>query len=94
MLGLRQRVAASETVVYAELDDEIVLLNVESGIYFGLDVVGARIWTLLAEGMNEEEMCERLQDEFAVDARELRADLAEFLDLLVARGLAWRVGGG
>ena len=94
MQGVRQRIAVNESVVFAELDEEVVLLNVETGVYFGLDAIGARIWTLLAGGADEDNVCERLLDEYEVDVREVRADVASFLDLLVAKGLARMAGGG
>jgi hypothetical protein len=35
-------------VVWRELDGEIVLLNVVTGLYYGLDAAGAPVWRLLA----------------------------------------------
>jgi hypothetical protein len=94
MQGIRHRLAVNESVVFAELDEEVVLLNVETGVYFGLDAIGARIWTLLAGGMDEDSVCERLLDEYEADVREIRADVAGFLDLLVAKSLVRTAGGG
>ena len=36
-------------VVFRQLDDEAVLLNLKTGIYFGLNDVGARVWQLIAD---------------------------------------------
>ena len=33
-------------VVWTALGDEVMILKLDSGIYFGLDQVGARIWKL------------------------------------------------
>ena len=41
--------AASPAVVFRQMDDGAVLLDLESGVYFGLDEVGTRVWTLLLE---------------------------------------------
>ena len=87
MSVVRRKVAINESVVCAKLDDEAVLLNVETGIYFGLDAVGSRIWDLLGEGASEEEICRRLLDEYEVDPPQVRADVAAFLDRLVEKGL-------
>lgn len=86
--GVERRLRASDSVVSAELGEEAVLLNVESGTYFGLDEVGTRIWHLLAEGRDEAAIARALQDEYDVDAAMLRADVAAFLELLAAKGLA------
>ena len=34
-------------MVWTALGDEVVILKLDSGIYFGLDQVGARIWRLI-----------------------------------------------
>ena len=78
----------SESVVCAELDDEAGLLSVETGIYFGLDSVGARIWALLGEGAGPDEIFDRLLAEYDVEPAQLRADVSAFLEQLVANGLA------
>ena len=81
------RFAVRESVVHAQLGDEAVLLNVESGVYFGLDEVGARIWEMLSNGADQEDMVARLLDEYDADQTTLRNDVADFLDALAAKGL-------
>lgn len=88
MLIPRPKLTINDTVVCAELDDEMVLLNVETGIYFGLDAVGTRIWTLLTEGATEDEIVTRLLDEYEVSPADLSADVSSFLDDLQSKGLA------
>jgi hypothetical protein len=84
------RTAANESVVAAELDGEAVLLNVDTGIYFGLDSVGTNIWKLLCDGdgVADDEIVGRLSAEYDVEPDQLRVDVAEFLGLLVSKGLA------
>lgn len=77
----------NEAVICAELDDELVLLNLETGIYFGLNPVGARIWALLSDGADEEAILGALQSEYDADPDELRVDLIDFLDQLNTKGL-------
>jgi hypothetical protein len=74
-------------VIWADLKGEAVLLNIESGIYFGLNPVGSMVWKLLCEGSDEDEICARLLDEFDVAPDQLRADVAGFLDGLSAEEL-------
>ena len=47
MLTRDARLQISEQVVTRRVGDETVLLNLESGIYFGLDPVGSRFFELL-----------------------------------------------
>jgi PqqD family protein of HPr-rel-A system len=86
-----RRIVPSSSVVCADVNDEAVLLNVETGIYFGLDGLGAQIWKLIEEGANEEEILSRLLAEYEVTPEQLHGDLTEFLTQLDAHGLieAW-----
>ncbi|HEX2516503.1 MAG TPA: PqqD family protein, partial [Chloroflexota bacterium] len=65
----------TDRVVAAELDDESVLLDVSSGLYYGLDEVGSRIWTLLNEALDLETIVSRLTDEYEAAPDELRRDV-------------------
>lgn len=72
----------SPAVVSAELDNEGVLLNVETGVYFGLGEAEQEIWTLLTQGATEDEIFQALADEYDVDPARLNADLSAFLETL------------
>jgi len=67
--------------------DETVLLDLSSGIYFGLDGVGKRIWESVAEGCSLGETAEVIAAEFEVDEEKAQADLLAFATDLVERGL-------
>ncbi len=74
-------------VVSADLGDEAVLLNTESGIYFGVDALGREIWLLLAKGAREDEIVGRLSETYYVGQDVLRHDVAGFLNKLAEKGL-------
>jgi hypothetical protein len=84
----RRRLAISASVACAELGDELVLLDTEGGVYFGLDAVGAAIWRLVAAGSDEAAILDQLLAEYDVEPERLAADVSAFLDLVEARGLA------
>jgi hypothetical protein len=77
-------------VVFAELGDEAILLHAETGVYFGLDAVGTRIWALLNQCLDDDAIVSRLVDEFAVDPTVLRRDVDRFLGQLQEHGLISR----
>jgi len=83
------KVIANQSAVYAALDDGAVLLNTDSGVYYGLDPVGTRIWELVgaADGASEEQIVRELRAEYEVDDDQLRSDVSAFLTVLEARGL-------
>jgi hypothetical protein len=84
---IQRKLIASAAVVAAELDQEAVLLNVETGLYFGLDEVGSEIWRCIERGTTREEIRQHLLTEFEVSADEVEADLTAFLDELLTHGL-------
>ncbi len=69
------------------VDDETVLLDLESGMYFGLDGVGKRIWDSVTEGCSIGEIAKIITTEYEVDAERAKADVIAFTNDLVERGL-------
>ena len=65
----------------------MVILNLESGIYFSLSGVGSRFWELIAEGVSREDAVQRLTAEYKVDASQLESDLDTLLRDLSTEGL-------
>jgi hypothetical protein len=81
----------SKSTVYTELDDEMVLLNLATEMYFGLDAIGTQIWKLIEQGATSGAMLEQLLAQYDVDPAKLRADLSAFLDSLAEKGLTREV---
>jgi hypothetical protein len=82
---LRLRIA--DNVVYRDLAGESVLLNLDTGTYFGLDAVGTRLWHLVAEHGSAELVIDTLMDEYDVDASRLHSDVRALIDQLLAKKL-------
>lgn len=80
-------------VLARRVGEEIVILNIESGVYFGLDSVGARIWELLAEGNSLTRVCATMEQEFEVDRETLEADIRKLVQDLTDQGLIIPVEG-
>ena len=80
-------VAINPSVIYRDLAGEVVLLNLQSGVYYGLDAVGARVWQLLMESRGIDDLCATLLDEYDVDAETLRADVERLVGELTEKGL-------
>ena len=85
--GATHRYRAVDDVVSAELDGEAVLLNVVSGVYFGLNDVGAEIWRRLAAGVTCSELVDELFEIYDVERGRLRSDIEALLDELLAADL-------
>ena len=81
---------AHPDVVWRDVDGEIVLLNVETGHYFGLDPVGGRVWTLLhasESGLTLEALADAVSQEFDVDRPTALTDLTALIGELEAHHL-------
>lgn len=86
-IQLDQKVKISPEVLFQEVAGEVVLLDLGSESYFGLDAVGTRIWGLLQAGSRVGEVVDELLQEFEVDRLTLEADVAELLERLAEAGL-------
>jgi len=84
---LVKHVTIPEDVMISRVEDEIVLLNLESEQYFALDDIGARVWELLSEYGSTEIVIEQMTTEYDVDPDEFRADLSKLLSDLQEAGL-------
>jgi len=87
MINQNTTIVAAEDLSVAYLDDEAVLLDVQSGNYFGLNNVGVRIMDLIGEPRLVREICETLSQEYDVDPDQLKRDVLVFLEGLVAHQL-------
>jgi hypothetical protein len=83
----RARVEIPESVLTREIDGELVLLDLRSETYFGLDDVGTRFWAALAQHATLPEARRALLEEFDVEPARLERDLARLLGELEAHGL-------
>lgn len=84
---LYTRVTVPPGVMFRDLDGEAVVLELESGRYFGLNETGTRMWLLLQEhGSMEEALCALLV-EYDVNEERLRKELLSFVDTLSAQRL-------
>jgi len=59
-----------------------VLLDVEQGLCFSLNPVGARIWEMVTDGHSLDEITNILEVEFRLPHRQLHDDVANFLKQL------------
>lgn len=75
----QKKLQISEEVLYEKIGEEMVLLNLETGTYFGLNPVGSRMWELLAVTGEPETIVQTLCEEFDVAVDILERDLADLV---------------
>jgi hypothetical protein len=81
-------VAAAGDVLATSFDDDLVLLNLKDGVYYGLEGVGTRIWALIQRPTRVADIRDTIAAEYEVDPEVCETDLRALLGELVKRGLA------
>ena len=81
------KIVIPDGVLVRELAGESVLLNLKTESYFGLDEVGSRMWTALAESPSVALAFDLLASEYEVEPEKLREDLTIYIQKLVDLGL-------
>jgi hypothetical protein len=76
-----------EDVIWTDLSDEIVILKLDTGIYFGLDQVGARIWKLIADGRSRDQVLREITSAYETSGEQVARDFDELLSELAQEGL-------
>ena len=86
-LTIRDTVSATSQVVSRDLNGEAILLDLDSGLYFGLDEVGSRVWQWILENGHLEAVHIRMLEEFEVSGQEAESDLLRLVNELHEHGL-------
>lgn len=86
-LSLETVVCTSSNQVSSRVGDELVILDLDSSLYYSLDPVGARIFELIQEPTPLAAVLGAVVAEFEVDAQTARTDLLALVDTLVAQKL-------
>lgn len=81
------RYIQSKQVVQSKIDDEVVMMDIESGFYFGLNSVASIIWELLKDGKTVDELADYLITEYDVS----REKCLEETDILIKKMLDLKV---
>ena len=69
------------------LDNEIVLMSIERGNYFGLEATAKHIWQLLELPQTKEILLEKLSNEYEAEREVIDRDLDDFLKKLLDNGV-------
>lgn len=86
-LSLNSTVVATKEQVSCDLAGEAAILQLKSGIYYGLDAVGARIWELIQEPKRVGQVLETLLEEYDVEPAHCESDLLSILQEMADREL-------
>src|SRR5215207_8936 len=86
-ISFSDRVTVPDDVLISHLQEESVILNLDSERYFGLNDVGTRFLSVLTSSESIETAYEQLRQEYDVDNDVLRQDLLTLVERLIDQGL-------
>ena len=86
-ISFSDRVRVPEGVLISRLQEEAVILNLDSERYFGLDDVGTRFLSVLSNSESIEAAYQSLLEEYDVDREVLREDLIALIENLSQQGI-------
>jgi hypothetical protein len=79
---------AGPHVIHEVFDDEVVIVNLESGRYYTMSEVGAGIWQLIRDGAAVDAIYAAVNRWYDGAPMEMKAAVGRFLDELQREGLA------
>jgi hypothetical protein len=74
-------------IVFNKLDDEIVMMSIKNGEYYGLDNIGSRIWEIIEKPVTLIQLVHKLKEEYNVEIQQCENDVIEFLEMLLKKNL-------
>jgi hypothetical protein len=86
-LSFNSIVVASPEQVSCPLGDESAILNLKNSVYYGMNPVGTRVWTLLKQPRTIADVRDAIVDEYDVDSDRCGQDVLELLEKLRGEGL-------
>ena len=82
-----RRFIVSSDVLFQEVSGEVVLLDLASERYFGLDALGTRVWQHIDQGTQWDDALEQIMEEYDVSREQLEMDVEALLAQLLQAGL-------
>lgn len=87
------RIVARRDRLSTSLGGEAVVLDLDSGTYYGLNETGAHIWHLLSQPIPLASICEHLMEEYEVEPDACHAAVQRLVENLLAAELVEVVDG-
>lgn len=79
--------SCKKDLLKTEIDEDLVLLDRESGFYFGLNSVGHQIWQYLEKGISKNVMINKLINEYHIEKAQCLIEVEGFIHVLKTKGL-------
>jgi hypothetical protein len=74
-------------VIYEAIDGEVVIVNVDNGLYFSSDGVGAKLWSMIAQDESVESLIEWACGAYDTPATQVEDEIKSFVEQLTENEL-------
>lgn len=80
-------VQANPEVIIGQIGDEVVMMNIERGNYYGLNPMASHIWHLLNKETSIAAICTQLSVDYDVARDVCESEVCDFISQLINEGL-------
>jgi hypothetical protein len=84
-IGLNSVVTRNDDIVAGVVDTDLIMMSIESGKYYQLNISAGRIWDILEQPRTVAELCNMLSKDFKVTSEGCQKDVLLFLEDLASR---------
>lgn len=86
-LTINHIIQRNPDILASKMDEEIVMMSISRGEYYGFDPIGSRIWNLLENPVSVQDIVNTLLDEFEIDRDSCLHDVMQFLEEILDKDL-------
>lgn len=86
-IGKASVLRAGREIVASDLGGETILIDLKSSMYYSMNALAGRIWSMLQEPLSAGEIQRRLLEEFEADTDESWRDIRELLQQMAEHGI-------
>ncbi len=84
---MKKKYIQNKKVIQSKIGDEVVMLDMDSGFYFGLNSVASIIWGKLEKEVSFDEIISDLLNEYNIDKITCENETKIFLDQLLSKNI-------
>lgn len=86
-INMQSTIARANNLLATDLDDEMILMSIENGSYYGMEKTARRIWELIESPQTVSSLIDILSQEFSVAPDVCKSDTIAYLQDLCEEGL-------
>ncbi len=84
-ITIESRIAKNDEIVSGKIDDDLVMMSIQSGKYFLMNPTGGRIWELLDKPRTIAEISAILTGEYKIEPAACQKEVIGFIAQLASR---------